>query len=168
MEQEIAPVVRRRMERRRQYDAVGECIYCNKKPPDVTLHLEHIIPESLGGTLTLPASSCAGCGKETHAYEGQCAYRLFGAIRAQYNFPSKRSQKNRMKKFTMAFDGVPHKIHQDDYPGMVLTFVHALPGILTDKDPAEDYSGGVHILTLPDFGERLNKLNGSSRLILAT
>lgn len=51
-----------------------------------------------------------------------------------------------------------HKIHQDDYPGIVLTFVHEMPGILIGKEPAEDYSGGISLQILPNFGERLNKL----------
>jgi hypothetical protein len=154
------PVVstRKRMDRRKTYHAVGRCIYCGRQPPEVTLHLEHIVAESLGGTLKLPAASCDRCAKETHAYEGQCAGRLFAPIRAQLNFPSKRTLKNRIKKFTMTFDGVRRKIHQDEYPGMVISFVNGLPGILTGAPMADNYSGGVAIATLPQFGERLNRL----------
>jgi hypothetical protein len=148
----------RRMNRRRLYPAVGCCIYCGRRPPEVTLHLEHIIAESLGGMLELPAASCGDCARETHAYEGKCAGRLFAPIRAQLNFPSKRTLKDRIKKFTMTFDGVRRKIHQDEYPGMVISFVNGLPGILVGAMPTEHYSGGVAVATLPDFGERLNHL----------
>ena len=65
---------------------------------------------------------------------------------------------NRIKKFTMSFDGVRRKIHQDEYPGIVISFVNGLPGVLVGTPPAEDYSGGISIATLPGFGERLNKL----------
>ena len=63
----------------------------------------------------------------------------------------------------MTLDGVRRKIHQDEYPGILITFVNALPGILTGALPAEDYSGGVATLTLPGFGERLNKLKAKYR-----
>jgi hypothetical protein len=151
--------VRRQMERRYKYVAVGRCIYCGREPPIVALALEHIIPESLGGTLELPDASCAVCANETHAFEGHCAGQLFAPIRAQLNFPSKkRSLKNRSKKFDMTFDGVRRKVPQDEYPGLLLTFVNGLPGILTGAVPTEDYSGGIALATLPGFGERLNKL----------
>jgi hypothetical protein len=154
---------RRQMDRRKVYPAVGRCIYCGKRPPERTLHLEHIIAESLGGTLELPAASCDECAKETHAYEGQCAGRLFAPIRAQLNFPSKRTLKARLKKFTMTFDGVRRKVHQDDYPGIVISFVNGLPGILTGATPSDNYSGGISIATLPLFGERLNRLKAKSQ-----
>jgi hypothetical protein len=83
---------------------------------------------------------------------------LFSPIRAQLNFPSKRSLKNRIKKFDMTFDGIRRKIHQDEYPGMVISFVNALPGILVDAAPSDQYAGGIAVATLPGFGERLNKL----------
>ena len=146
------------MDWRHRYDPVGRCIYCGKLRPEVSLHNEHIIPESLGGTLTLPDASCDICAKETHAYEGQCAGRLYAPIRSQLGFPSKRTLRNRIKKFTMSFDGVRRKIHQDEYPGIVISFVNGLPGVLVGTPPAEDYSGGISIATLPGFGERLNKL----------
>jgi hypothetical protein len=108
--------------------------------------------------LELPEASCGDCAKETHAYEGQCAGRLFAPIRAQLSFPSKRTLKHRVKKLTMTFDGIRRKIHQDNYPGMVISFVNGLPGILVGTPPTEDYSGGIALATLPGFGERLNKL----------
>jgi hypothetical protein len=157
------PPARRRMDRRHKYKPVGCCIYCGRTPPIVTLHLEHIVAESLGGMLELPEASCADCAKETHAYEGQCAGRLFAPIRAQIGFPSKRTLRNRVKKFTMTFDGVRRKIHQDEYPGMVISFVNGLPGILVGALPTENYSGGIAMTTLPGFGERLNKLRAKFR-----
>jgi hypothetical protein len=151
------------MDRRHRYAAANRCVYCGKQPPEVTLHLEHIIAESLGGMLEFPAASCDGCGGETHAYEGQCAGRLFAPIRAQLNFPSKRTLKNRIKKFTMTFDGIRRKIHQDEYPGMVISFVNGLPGILLGAPKSDDYSGGIAMATLPGFGERLNHLREKFR-----
>jgi hypothetical protein len=41
---------------------------------------------------------------------------------------------------------------------MVICFVNGLPGVLVGAPLAEDYSGGVAIATLPEFGERLNRL----------
>ncbi len=34
---------------RKKYPSFGECIYCRKKPPDVVLNDEHIVPFSLNG-----------------------------------------------------------------------------------------------------------------------
>jgi hypothetical protein len=150
--------VRRRMDRRQTYTPVNCCIYCGRREPGVKLHREHIIAESLGGMLELPASSCDDCGRETHAFEGLCAGRMYGPIRAQLNFPSKRSLKNRVKKFTMTFDGVRRKVHQDEYPGILITFVRTLPGILIGEPATADFAGAVAITTLPEFGDRLNKL----------
>ena len=58
---------------------------------------------------------------------------------------------------------VRRKIHQDEYPGLLITFVNGLPGILVGSVPADDYSGGVAVTTLPGFGERLNKLKAKYR-----
>jgi hypothetical protein len=146
------------MDRRHVYAPVNCCIYCGRREPEVKLHLEHIIAESLGGMLELPAASCDSCGGQTHAFEGLCAGRMYGPIRAQLNFPSKRSLKNRVKKFTMTFDGSRKKVHQDEYPGMIITFVRTLPGILLGEPPTADFAGAIAITTLPEFGERLNKL----------
>jgi 5-methylcytosine-specific restriction endonuclease McrA len=44
-----------RMKRQRTYDPVGACIYCGTTEGPLTT--EHIIPESFGGTLLLPAAT---------------------------------------------------------------------------------------------------------------
>jgi hypothetical protein len=49
---------------RREKDRIGAqgCIYCNGPAP---LTLEHIIPENIGGMLTIERASCAFCADET-------------------------------------------------------------------------------------------------------
>ncbi len=46
---------------------------------------------------------------------------------------------------------------------MVISFVNGLPGILTGAPMSENYTGGIAIATLPEFGERLNRLKAKFR-----
>jgi hypothetical protein len=77
-----------RMNRVHRYPPVGKCIYCGSDGAPGQLGLEHIIAESLGGMLLLPASSCGECAKATSAVEGRIAGELFRAIRRQMQFPN--------------------------------------------------------------------------------
>ena len=51
---------------RKQYSAVGSCIYCGST---TDLTREHIIPAGLSGTTTLPKSSCKLCAQITGKVE---------------------------------------------------------------------------------------------------
>jgi hypothetical protein len=153
-----------KMKRRHVYPAVGKCIYCGRKRDEVALTVEHIIAESLGGTLELPDASCTDCQKFTSAFEGQNAGRLFRPIRRQFKFPSKsRGRKDREKRenetFVVLIDGKKRNIPAKDYPGLLLSFVFPYPTALMGIAPTfESFSGGVSLGTLPEFGERLNAL----------
>jgi hypothetical protein len=75
---------------RRERDREGcrGCIYCNETPK-TPLTLEHIIPEGLGGGLTIENASCATCAEQTHAFEGH-ACDVMRPVRRQLGFPQKR------------------------------------------------------------------------------
>ena len=159
----VPPSPRSRMERRQIYPDVGTCIYCGATGPDLKPSDEHVIAQSLGGTLLLPKSSCDRCGGLTSEPELHCSRKLYAVIRRQLRFPSKRGNKTRPMTFKATLDGVEHDIHANDYPGLLFSFAPAMPGILIGAEPKEGFSGGVAIHTLPDFGERLNKLRAKYR-----
>lgn len=117
-----------KMKRTHVYPGVGKCIYCGRPGGEVTLNIEHIIPESLGGTLQLPQASCPDCQKFTSAFEGQNAGKLFRPIRRQFKFPSKsRGRKRREEReketFVVVIDGKRRKIPAKDYPGLLISFL---------------------------------------------
>ncbi|MDZ5649047.1 HNH endonuclease [Nitrospirillum sp. BR 11828] len=146
------------------YDAIRKCIYCGKGDNFENLTTEHIIPESLGGTIKLPSASCSDCQKFTSAFEGRNAGRLFRPVRRQFDFPSKsrgRKQKElrQNETFRVIVDGVKRDLPAKDYPGLLITFEFPYPTALMGIPPTfENFAGGISIATLPDFGLRLNAL----------
>jgi hypothetical protein len=145
-----------------RYPSAGRCIYCGEQSVAGTLDLEHIIARSLGGMLLLPEASCAVCAKATSAVEGRIAGQLFSAIRRQMKFPTRKPH-DRPKGFTVDLDGVEASVLAKGYPGLLISFAFPLPGILIGAEPSEEFSGGVALATLPEFGERLNALGGPPR-----
>lgn len=143
---------------------VGKCIYCGRPGGEVTLTIEHIIPESLGGTLQLPQASCPDCQKFTSAFEGQNAGKLFRPIRRQFQFPSKsRGRKRREEReketFVVVIDGKRRKIPAKDYPGLLISFLFPYPTALMGIAPTFDsFTGRVTLGTLPEYNERLTAL----------
>jgi hypothetical protein len=152
------------MKRRHVYDPVGKCIYCGDDSNPGRLTIEHIIPESLGGTLELPDASCHDCQVITGAFEGHNAGKLFRPIRRQFKMPSKRrgrKQKEERTKetFLVVIDGIKRHVSTEEYPGLLISFAFPFPTILLGIPPEHrDFAGGVSIGVLPEFGERLNAL----------
>jgi hypothetical protein len=97
--------------------------------------------------------------KATSAVEGRVDGQLFCAIRRQMKFPTKRPHK-RPKGFTVGIDGIDASVLAEGYPGLLISFAFPLPGILADAAPVEEFSGGIALATLPQFGERLNAIGG--------
>ena len=152
------------MKRRHRYPAVGTCVYCGSDGAPERLTDEHIIPESLGGSLLLPSATCKACADITSALEGQNAGRLFRPIRRQLAFPSKsrgraRREARDEEQFVVRIDGKKHLVSSAEYPGLLISFTFPLPTILLGIAPEfRSFTGGVSLATLPEFGERLNKL----------
>ncbi len=145
-----------------RYPPAGKCIYCGSDGASGKLGLEHIIAESLGGMLLLPAASCVECAKATSAVEGRITGQLFCAIRRQMKFPTKRPHQ-RPKGFTVGLDGADASVLAGGYPGLLISFAFPLPGILAGAAPGEEFGGGIALAMLPQFGERLNALGGPPR-----
>ena len=165
VEPEIIPPPLRRMKRQREYHPVGHCIYHANEDYIGSLTLEHIIPESLGGMLELPAASCPACQVITSAIEGHNARRLFQPLRRQFNLPRKskgkaRREEREQEQFVVVVDGIRRFVPANEYPGIIVSLVFPMPTILLGIPPElSDFSGGgVNIALLPEYGERLNAL----------
>ena len=143
-----------RMQRQHAYARVGLCIYCG----GVADSDEHIIPRSLGGMLTLPASSCGACRDLTSAVEGRLAASIFAPVRRQFRFPT-RHPKRTPAPFSAEIDGVPTVLEDNDFPGMLLAFTFSPPSVLGLGPPATEHlGGGIDVKILPGFGDRLNRI----------
>jgi HNH endonuclease len=160
----------RRHEYDRRLDRLGfqGCIYCNE-PQESPLTIEHIIPEALGGALTIPNASCDKCSDETHAFEGH-AMNMTRAFRRQLGFPQKhRGAKARAlrgeERFVLMLDDKKVKVPIEEFPALLLSLVFPLPGILLNQTPEDKpLSGGVYSAELAEgFGEKLNRIRKKYR-----
>lgn len=153
-----------RMKRRHKYAPVGKCIYCGVDGSGEPLGLEHVIPESLGGTLELPGASCRACEAITGAFEGKNVTRLFQIVRKQLRFPRKRrGRKDRVRQgselFPVTIDGRKVDLSVQECPGFLVSFLFEVPTALLGIAPTlEPFVGRIEIRKLLDFNERLNKL----------
>jgi hypothetical protein len=150
-----------RMKRRHTYDPVGRCIYCGAAGGRLTA--EHIIPESLGGMLILPAASCDACAVETGAFEGRCAGRMFRGPRRVLGLPQKNRGSKRKRKpdvFSVKADGRSVKVEAHEFPGMLIMFAFDPPGILVNAQPTENFAGRLSIQQLPGFADRFSRMRG--------
>ena len=158
-----------RMNRQHEYDRRPDrfgfdgCIYCNQHQPN-PLTLEHIIPEGLGGALTIPKASCDECANETHAFEGH-AMNMMRPVRRQLNFPQKRRgargrEKRKEERFILQLDHGKAKVPIEEFPPLLLSLVYPLPGILLHQKPEDKpLTGGVYSAeVLEGFGEKLNRI----------
>jgi 5-methylcytosine-specific restriction endonuclease McrA len=63
----------------------GFCIYCGSTNQ---LSREHVVPDALGGTLTITEGSCEDCRKKTHAFETDVLTGPLQMVRYIQNLPS--------------------------------------------------------------------------------
>jgi hypothetical protein len=158
----------KRMIRRHTYDPADLCIYCGADggaPGGLTV--EHIIPESLGGTLLLPSSSCRACAVATSAIEGR-AGQLFRPARRQLGLPQKgRGRKRREETAKEVYrltigDGKRVDVPVRELPGLLLSFWFDMPEVLFGLQPDDrPLDGGVSLSTLPGFEGRLAELQAA-------
>jgi hypothetical protein len=146
--------------------AVGECIYCRRKPPEVSLTNEHIIADGLGGDLILPDASCHDCARKTGKVEQDI---LRYALQQPRGALGVRSRKKRPKQTSIraniAEDGEPPRFKEIPFePGMpafLLTVVgDNPPGIMRGAPRDEGWMGRVQLSTQADFNERGMKTIG--------
>jgi hypothetical protein len=156
-----------RMNRQHTYDRVLDlkgwngCIYCNAPPP---LTREHIIPESLGGTLIIENASCSICADQTHAFEGH-ACNVLRPVRRQMGFPQKRRgaktrELRKAERFVLMLDNNRVKVPIEEFPALLMSLLFPFPGILLNEKPEDKpLSGGIYSAELMEgFGEKLNRI----------
>jgi hypothetical protein len=94
---------------------IGQCLYC---PSTDGLTTEHVIPESLGGTLLLDSASCEPCRKRTHAIETEATSKMLGALRHGRKFRSKKGRGRKQWVSLERADGTIFgaQVEADDLP----------------------------------------------------
>lgn len=155
---------------RREKDRSGAdgCIFCNERPPP-PLTREHIIPENIGGALTIEGASCIACSNQTHAFEGHACMAML-PMRRQMGFPQKRrGAKERLRRkgeqFVLMLDHSKVKVPIDEFPALLMSLVFPFPGILLGQKPEDKaLAGGVYSAELLEgFGEKLNRIKAKYR-----
>lgn len=125
-----------------RYDPIGRCIYCGSLAPgEQRLSKEHIIPMGLGGSDTLPESSCKSCEKITSRFERICLQKMFREARAHFKIPAKRKRRRegRPSRLSAGFEA-GHKtkwkaVPVDDHPFFLAMPKFGLAGQLYGKKP---------------------------------
>ena len=123
---------------RRVFPPLGSCIYCGQK---VDLTTEHIIPESLGGSLEIPEASCAACASITTKFEQRFARNMYWPLRLKLGIKGKRHRrKKRPTHWNVCVDdGITSQtfpVAIDDLPTMYYTVEMPPPGIAAGRLPS--------------------------------
>jgi hypothetical protein len=126
-----------------RFPRVGRCVYCGADGRPEGLREEHIIALSLGRNAILPEASCRQCECVTSYIEGACARGMFGRLRIQHGFPTRRP-KDRPTHLAADYEFETH-IEEHSLPSAASPFALATysfgpPGILTGAPPSECWS----------------------------
>jgi hypothetical protein len=97
---------------------ISSCIYCSSSN---RLSDEHIVPYSLGGSLTLKDASCENCSDITKKFEQICARNMFGSFRTVNRLPTRRKHQ-RPNELELLVEGPSGKqtikVLVADHPGV--------------------------------------------------
>jgi hypothetical protein len=150
---------------RREYPAVGECIYCHRTPPQVQLEEEHIIPEGLGGRMVLLEASCADCRDQTHAFEGHVMGRMFADVRRHFGIRGKRGRKRPQHPTVYVDRGrdpQSEEVPLEAHPAVLPMPIFGPPGILFDLPKTDELRAELKIIDfIGDLNERIKALGGA-------
>lgn len=145
---------------------VGECIYCRRRPPEVSLTDEHIIADGLGGDLILPSASCPECARTTGRVEQHMLRHVLQQPRGALGISSRKKRaKLTSLRVNIANEGeeaIPKDIpfHPDMPAFLILPTNDMNPGILRGAPQDEIWSGRISVSTQADFNERGLKTMG--------
>jgi hypothetical protein len=118
-------------------------MYCGAT--NCALSREHIIPYGLGGTATLPKSSCRDCADVTKRFEHTCLRTMFGPLRIRMNLPTshKRERPSELDVILVHNNNSTStiKVPAGQHPTALVCARFHLPGILDGKLPREDHPG---------------------------
>lgn len=117
------------------YRTLGCCIYCGAR--DVRLTDEHIIPFALNGRESIDDASCDACGLITKRIEQQFCRDIYGALRAQLNYRTRRPKER--PAVAKAWDrlGVPIEVPVKSLPTTYVTLFLPEPDVLLGRPPVE-------------------------------
>lgn len=117
---------------------VGQCIYCRRAPPEVTLSGEHIIADGLGGDLILPEASCEHCARVTCRSEGLFLREMVRDARGTVGLKARKKRAKQEQEFLKEIAGEEQKLsipYTPDNPAIFVSFVTGSPpGILLGGD----------------------------------
>ncbi len=125
-----------------RFEPAGICIYCGAReysagqgPP----HLEHIVPEGLGGELVLPEASCACCERLVNTFEWFCQGRMLQAFRYRLGIKGKGSRWKRRDRsmpaeFLIGSRWTSKEVPIPDYPVLFLVPVLPMPRLIVPVD----------------------------------
>lgn len=125
------------------YAPVGYCIYCGAT---ARLETEHILPFGLGGTCTLPQSTCRQCATITGSFERAVLRGPFQPLRVYRRLKSRT--KHRDAPTTLPLTLVRNREEQtiarkvEDYPLLVHFPLFDPPAYVTRST---EYKGGITI-----------------------
>ena len=148
------------------YSSLGQCIYCGSTSKEDGLHMEHIIPDSIGGRLKFEGASCHECEKLTHAFEGRVISHLYGDARAQIGIRRGHSRKWPDKfviRTTRKTGPEVVEVSIDEHPGAACIFNLKPAGIFLGS-PKNDRDFPDVTLTMvtfkSDFYDRIAHIGG--------
>lgn len=117
----------RKMKRNTVFSTRGKCVYCGDDSQPSRLTIEHVIPEAIGGQITVDKASCQRCQVEIGRFEGRLNNGLFGNIRALLQIAGKSKPRENVLVYrqtedtnTLTRDYTNNKNH----PGFI--FIEAL------------------------------------------
>ena len=121
------------------FPSVGACIYCFRKPPEVALTREHIIPDGLWGALVLPDASCVDCANIIREFERDIINSNYQLVRYAKGIHSKKRRRKARPTTYYEYDYGAQKHTADIEPTMpymiVIESSGVRPTILTGQDP---------------------------------
>lgn len=157
-----------RMLRAHRYPPVDRCIYCGGREVEGGLTDEHIVPQSIGGALVLPRSSCCECAIPTGAVEGDFAGQALRPIRRQFKFPQKsRGKAARLardaERFPVRMNGRTYLLPASLIPPLLLSFAYDPPAALWGGNSEGPMVGRLIMRDLPGYHRKIAALEQRSR-----
>ncbi|HEV2161650.1 MAG TPA: hypothetical protein VGR52_05380 [Stellaceae bacterium] len=121
---------------------IGYCIYCGKRPPEVKLAKEHIVPFSLNADVYLKNASCISCADITKKFELHVARNIFGHYRihrgVQTGQPWERPDELETRVIIRGQEYRPN-LAIKDHPYFLMMPVWKQPQILRQQKPTDSY-----------------------------
>lgn len=147
---------------RKTYPSFGECIYCHRRPPEVILTDEHIIPFSLGANAVIENGSCTECARWITGTEDHVGRKILHSYRTHINEQTRRkAERPKTGNFTARINGELREFRDIPIPELPMFTpypVWGLPGILDGKQPTsifENPKASIFYWYPPDLPKKL-------------